>query len=125
MSLAILLENYMLKRVCYLISFFLIFNWSLLSSSGYASENLLTKAESYANAHNIDGPIHIAIGVASAALAEKFLPEDLPFREVAVHLTPIIVGIVKESTDKNVSTKDLIDYGFASIISIPILHVTW
>lgn len=94
-----------------------------ITSIGYCNEwrDLNTRAEK----SGLTTPIHIGVGIAVSATVYHCLPDSMNpiLRKGAAFMAPVVVGTIKEMTDRNFDINDIGGYAAGSAISITIMTI--
>lgn len=81
-----------------------------MSTMCYANDwrDINTKVEQ----SGCDDAIHVGVGIATSAIVYK-----LTDSKALAFITPILIGTIKELTDKNFDAKDIAGYGVGSVVT--------
>lgn len=96
-----------------------------VTSSGYCGgwRDFNTKVEE----SGLDTPMHIGAGIIGTSLTYHALPNDMnPFvRSSIAFAVPVLLGTIKEATDKNFDMGDIGGYALGSGLAITVISISF
>jgi len=85
------------------------------------ADNAYQNMNDYINDHNIDTPIHAAVGIGGYLAADYLLPEEIQgkWRVLASWSVPVVFSLIDECFNKNFNINDVGEVAsFAAVVPI-------
>jgi len=96
-----------------------------VACSGHCNEwrKLNTRVEK----SGLDTPLHIGAGIIGTSLTYHALPNDMnPFiRKGIAFAVPVLLGTIKEATDKNFDMGDIGGYALGSGLAVTVISISF
>jgi hypothetical protein len=91
-----------------------------------ATASTWRELNSWADDNSVDGYMHSAVGLASGG----YVANRLKYKPIYVQLpasvcAAILIGCIKELTDKNFNIHDVKEYGYGALVAVPLINITW
>lgn len=89
---------------------------AILLMSSTATAGMYRDINTTVQERELDLPIHIAAGGAISMCTYNLLPDSMSEKSkmLLALLTPLVIGTVKESFDKNFDHTDILEYGYGA-----------